>query len=311
MNKGRWFLGIDGGGTKTEAALGSSLGDVVWGKAGPSNPRAVSREVAALNVRQAVKQAEKLAGKHRPYRTVIGIAGMDTPKDVAAMRRVLRQTLKNIVEPDFQLVNDIIIALASGTTDRHAAVIISGTGSNAYARGPKGTVRAGGRGHRLADEGSGYAQGLATLHAVTKAADGRGVATQLTKYVLQHFQIRKPEELVHIVYQPSFGKPQIAALAPYVQAAAEKGDVIAKKILADAADELALLATTVIRKSGLHRKIFSLVTVGGIFKCPVVLPSRFKGAVRMVAPKVQFIRPKLRPAIGAWGMAGGGEAVKL
>jgi N-acetylglucosamine kinase-like BadF-type ATPase len=235
----------------------------------------------------------------------MGIAGLDKPRDIQNMRKILSRSLRGIIQPDFTLINDVVIALASGTSERHAAVVISGTGSNAFARGPKGLARASGRGHHLADEGSGYAQGLAALHAVTKAADGRGPKTLLTRFVLRHFHIQKLDELMEIVYEPKFGKPQIAALAIYVQFAAEYGDKVAKNILSIAADELALLATTVIKRSGLQRKVFPLVTVGGIFKCPIVIPSRFRTAVRTVAPKVKFVRPNLRPAYGAWLMARG------
>lgn len=304
MQQAQWFLGVDGGGTKTEALLGAGK-KLIWGKAGPSNPHAVGVAVAAKNVKAAILVAEKILGKHRPYKTVIGLAGMDTPKDVSTMHRALAKELRGIVAPAWKLVNDIVIALRSGTDAKHAAVIISGTGSNAYARGPKGVVHAGGRGHRLADEGSGFAQGSAALHAVTKAADGRGVKTLLTKYVLQHFRVRSVDGLIPIVYESTFGKPQIAALAPYVQFAAEQGDHVAKNILVDAAIELALLAITVIHKSGLQHKAFPLVTVGGIFKCPIILPTYFRAAVEKAAPKVQFVKPKLRPALGAWLMADG------
>ena len=298
-----WFLGIDGGGTKTEALIGSDEKHCVWGKAGPSNPHAVGVMLGAKNVKAAILAAERQCGKSRPYKTVIGLAGMDTSRDVLAMHRALAKELRGIVAPGWKLVNDIVIALRSGTDEKYGAVVIAGTGSNALAHGPKGAAKASGRGHRLADEGSGFAQGSAALHAVTKADDGRGPKTLLTKYVLQHFKVRKPADLIHIVYEPAFGKPQIAALAPYVQFAAQRGDKVAKEILTDAARELSLLATTVITKSGLQKKTFPLVTVGGIFKCPIILPTHFRSVVKKVAPKVKFVQPKLRPALGAWAMA--------
>lgn len=306
MEQRQWFLGIDGGGTKTETALGFDDTHMRWGLAGPSNPRAVPRSVAVQNILQAIRQAELGSVRNRPYQAVFGIAGLDKPGDFRPMRAILSRTLRGIIRPNFTLVSDVIIALASGTSEQNAAIVISGTGSNALARGPKGQTQAGGRGHRLADEGSGYAQGLAALHAVTKAKDGRGPKTLLTRFVLRHFHIKKLDELMDIVYEPKFGKPQIAALAIYVQFAAEYGDKVAKNILSIAADELALLATTVIKKSGLQRQAFPLVTVGGIFKCPIVLPTRFRAAVRAVAPKVKFVRPDQRPAYGAWVMANNG-----
>lgn len=304
MQQTQWFLGIDGGGTKTEALLGFGK-KMVWGKAGPSNPHVVGFPQAAKNIHAAIVAAERKLQRRRPYRTVLGIAGMDTPQDIRKLRNAIQRELPKIFVQDFLLVGDIVIALRSGTDARHGAVIIAGTGSNAYAIGPKGIAQAGGRGHRLADEGSGYAQGEDALHAVTQQADGRGPKTLLTPLVLKHFKVRRPDDLVQIVYRPGFGKSDIASLAPVVQAAAMKGDTVARAILAHAADVLGILARTVIRRAGLTTCRFPLVTVGGTFKCPVVLPQRFRAAVRGLAPQVQFVRPKLRPALGAWLMAGG------
>ena len=303
MKNSIWYLGIDGGGTKTEAVLGADLKHLYWAKAGPSNPHAVGVKTAVKNLEAVVESLKKSAGFYGKCKAVIGLAGLDSLQDFKLIKGAISKSLKKFFQPDWQLNNDIQIALASGTMEKFAAVIIAGTGSNAYAKGPLGVAKAGGRGHLLADEGSGHYQGLMALHSITKANDGRGPKTLLTSLILKHFKIKSPDQLLKIVYQSGFGKPQIASLAPLVQIAAEKGDNVAKTILAEAAKELALMAIAVIKKSGLNRKKFNLVCVGGIFKCPVVLPNIFKTSVKAIAPGVKFILPEKRPVYGAWFLA--------
>ena len=61
-------------------------------------------------------------------------------------------------------------------------IIIAGTGSIVLGRDAVGTeARAGGWGPLLADDGSGYAIGLAGLRAVFRARDGWGPSTALTQ----------------------------------------------------------------------------------------------------------------------------------
>lgn len=303
MKNSTWYLGIDGGGTKTEAVLGTDLKHLHWAKAGPSNPHAVGLKTAVKNLEAVVKSVKKSAGFYGKCKAAVGLAGLDSSRDFKIIKGAISRSLKKSFQPDWRLLNDIQIALASGTMEKSAAVIIAGTGSNAYAKGPLGVAKAGGRGHLLADEGSGYYQGLMALHAITKANDGRGPKTLLTPLILKYFKIKFSDQLLKIVYQPGFGKPQIASLAPLVQTAAEKGDKVAKIILAEAAKELALMVIAVIKKSGLNRKKFNLVCVGGIFKCPIVLPDIFGKSVKAAAPGVKFVLPEKRPAFGAWLLA--------
>src|SRR5213078_4483038 len=88
------------------------------------------------------------------------------------------------------VVNDALIALAAGAGDDPGIVIISGTGSIVYGRNERvEAARAGGWGHMIGDEGSGYWIGREALAAVMRAGDGRGPETGLTAAMLAHFQV--------------------------------------------------------------------------------------------------------------------------
>ena len=82
-----------------------------------------------------------------------------------------------------------------------------------------------------------------------------------------------------------------------------KKDKIAKEILVEAGKELALTGKTAIKKLILsHRARFSLVLTGGMFKSKIILDT-VKKEIKKFAPKVQFIRPKQEPVMGAVKLA--------
>ncbi len=79
------------------------------------------------------------------------------------------------------VVNDALVALEAGAPGEAGVVIISGTGSIAYGRNRRNEgARAGGWGHVLGDEGSGFWIGRAAMRAVLREADRRGPRTALT-----------------------------------------------------------------------------------------------------------------------------------
>src|SRR5438128_1339137 len=94
-----------------------------------------------------------------------------------------------------------VLALVAGAQDAPGIVIVSGTGSIAYGRNANGeAARAGGWGHMIGDEGSGYWIGREALTAVMRAADGRGPATGLSDDILAYFQVTDVSHLPRIVY---------------------------------------------------------------------------------------------------------------
>src|SRR3990172_4004332 len=121
-------LGIDAGGTKTVCYLADEDGKVLGeGRSGGANLKA-DGELAVEKVLHTV---------------------MDQAIGRGIMRRIGARA--RIV-----VVNDALVALVAGIGDAPGVVIICGTGSIAYGRSADRAARAGGWGHILGDEGSGY-----------------------------------------------------------------------------------------------------------------------------------------------------------
>jgi N-acetylglucosamine kinase-like BadF-type ATPase len=146
-------------------------------------------------------------------------------------------------------------------------VIISGTGSIAYGRSSLNeAARAGGWGHVLGDEGSGYWIGRAALRAVLREADRRGPQTALTPLLLEHFGVDAAQDLIHEVYQNKLQPSAIGALAHCVQTAFGEGDQAATGILRAAADELESSGLSVAKRLGLGSEPFVFILAGGILR---------------------------------------------
>ena len=174
MMLGTRLLAVDGGGASTEAWLTDSDGQVVGrGEAGPSNAKAVGLEVARANLHRAISEAFSSAGSIQEPADLacFGLAGFDRPDDedvINGWSECTRWTRKVI------LVNDGDMVLAAGTPEGYGVGLIAATGSIAVGRTRSGaTARAGGWGHLMGDEGSGYAVALAGLRRVARLADGR------------------------------------------------------------------------------------------------------------------------------------------
>jgi len=267
-------LGIDGGGTKTTVFLANEEGHILGrGYAGSSNYHTIGLAAAGEALLEGIRAAFADAGETpRPAASVcLGLAGVDRPEDQALIRAWAREAQ---VAEKVVVVHDGAIVLAAGTPENWGVAVISGTGSIAWGRTPEGmTARAGGWGHLLGDEGSGYAIALETLRAVVRAADGRGPATALSEVVLSHLGLPSPAALIGYAYRHPLSPAQIAALAPLVDHTAAAGDEMAEAILRRAGEELALAAATVAAHLGLSPPKFPLALAGGVL-CQLALVRR-------------------------------------
>lgn len=238
------FLGVDGGGSKTLAIVVDAQGhERGRGQAGSGNHVVAGVRRASAHIHEAARAAATAAGATLPVaRAWIGLSGVDIPADHA----LLYPSLKDVAGVT-RLTNDAELVL-SGLHQGIGVAVVAGTGSIALGRGPDGaSARAGGWGHVLGDEGSGYEIGRAALVAAMRAADGRGTPSLLTSHITQRWGASTPAELMERVYHGN-GKVDIAALAQVVFLAAREGDPSARGIVRRASAELALAAEAVANK---------------------------------------------------------------
>ena len=259
-NAMRCFIGVDAGGSQTRAVVvdeqGRERGRAVGAGA---NYTAMGRRHTVATLHAVVAQAAAAAGCDVPLHAAwLGLAGVDRPSDYAALLPRLRGLSENIY-----MTNDaeLVLAALDGTV---GVAVIAGTGSIAVGRAASGaTARAGGWGHLIGDEGSGYDIGRRGLQAAVQAADGRGPHTVLLERLLGHWQLDKPQEVIGRIY-PGTDKAPIARFAPLVCATAREGDAVARGIVGQAATDLARAILTVADALALPPEGIPLALAGGV-----------------------------------------------
>src|SRR5512134_4028190 len=207
-------IGIDAGGTKTVCQLADDQGRLVTETRGPGANLQAAGELQVEKVLHDVMERALASGPAAaqglvPAAICLGIAGVDREDDSRVVWGIMRRIG---YKARLVVVNDALIALEAGIGEGPGIVVISGTGSICYGRNAQGeAARAGGWGYVLGDEGSGYWIGRAAIRAVLREQDRRGARTLLTDLLLRHFEVQRPQDLLHAVYYRGVKPPEIAA----------------------------------------------------------------------------------------------------
>jgi glucosamine kinase len=290
----RYLLGIDGGATKTLAAvLDIERGELHIGQGGPSNQDAVGVQAAGQALFDAADQA--LAGAGISDReldgAVLAVAGTDTDAVIAHVRKERSQ--------DWIVVGDVVGAWATATGAQPGVGVISGTGSNVFGVGRDGGAwRAGGWGHLLGDEGSGYWLGVQSIKAALRDREASGPQTALSDAAVAFFEAPNIEALATLVYSKPLTKGEIAAFAIETAGLAERGDAVACGLYEAGARELALQIGAVIRQTGLDGE-FPVGLIGSAYKAGPVFVDPLTDAIHTLAPHAHVEVVEMAPVGGS------------
>jgi N-acetylglucosamine kinase-like BadF-type ATPase len=296
-----YVIGVDGGGTKTLGAIAGEDGNVIaQHEVGSTNHHSNPIEVVRGNLGDLIKTLlQGASAKAEDVRSIcLGMAGVDRPEDRPLIQGLVHEFLPNA---ECSPVNDGIIALMGGALKPFGIIVISGTGSISFGINRTGErARAGGWGHILGDEGSGYQIALRALRAVCRAHDGRTPPTALTQIILKHFGFDRAEQLLGWTKEIQGAKDKIASLSRLVHEAHEAGDITAATILREEAEELAMAVEAVAKKLfSTDEKDWEVIVAGGNLRKNEAFFQLFKNAVNARLNGVSVVQPRKEPVEGA------------
>ena len=301
----RFFvIGVDGGGSKTEAVVLDGQGQVLGrGRSGPSNHHLVGEDSVRAALEEAMRAAAEAAGVavSQAAAVVWALAGAGRAAEARRLRALQAAWFPRVPG---QVVDDARAALIGGVGRGAGVVVIAGTGAMVYGENGAGaTARAGGWGHLL-DAGSGYALGLWACRAVARAADGRELPTRLTARLVQALALPAAEQLIPWLYDPQRTVADIADLATLVLDEAERGDLVATDGVLQAADALADGVAAVARRLGwTPSDAFPVVLTGGLLQRSPFYRAVVAQAVQTRVPAARPQRPFADAAVGAGWLA--------
>jgi N-acetylglucosamine kinase-like BadF-type ATPase len=289
----KYFLGVDGGQSSTTAVIGDESGRVLGiGQGGPSNHvgAAEGRAKFVSAIEGCVTAACAQAGMDSVFASAcLGFSG--GPADKESLVNEVLSSERTLV------THDGLIALSGATAGQPGLITIAGTGSFAFGRNAAGeTARAGGWGYIFGDEGGGFFITRQALRAALRLEEGWGPSTVLRSMFLEATGARDMNDLAHRFYTTEFPRPKIAGFSKIVNEAAIGGDEIARAILDDAAQQLAVIAQAVRHQLFEAGKAALVAYVGGVFRSEILL-GRFRTLVEGTGNRV--IAPIYGPAAGA------------
>ncbi len=304
-----YYLGIDGGGTKTTCAVGDESQLLATATAGPSNIVRVGEVQARESLQQSLRQACAAAGITPPQvaHTCVGGSGAARPECAAIVRRALAELLPTPIE----VVGDMQIALEAAFDTGPGVVVIAGTGSIAYGRDRQGnTARAGGWGFAIGDEGSAHWIGRAAVGAALRAADASGAAAAndgilelYSSFAAALGEVWGVATLADLARAAnSIPPPDFAALFPTV---ANSQDNLAAEVLTQGGRELAQIAAIVARRlfAGSDMAPVPVAMTGGVFRHAPLVGQVFYNELRRLDPRLEVNPQVVEPVEGALRMA--------
>jgi N-acetylglucosamine kinase-like BadF-type ATPase len=307
-----YYLGVDGGTTRTKTVVGDDAGHIVGsGEGGASNYQIVGLEAAISGIIDAVQEALTAAGLSLSQIecAVFGLSGMDLPKDREVLNAALVTAFPGLV---FDLVNDTWIMLKAGSEKGWGIALVCGGGANACACSRGGTwVTLRGLGYESGLRGGGLDMLRDILHFAFLSHDGTGPKSILEQTVLDVTGAPDYDTLQLLfleAVQDTAGHGELLHRAldiiPMVFDGATAGDEVCKRILMLQAQSLAEGITGLVHKMNFERATVDVVLGGSVFGGgnPVLI-DRLTMLTHEVAPLARLGPPRLDPVLGAYVMA--------
>jgi len=303
INDGIFVVGVDGGGTKTAAALADARGEIIArAVSGGSSVRNAGIKLAAENVAKAIYDLIKRRKNIKIASTFIGLPAMEEEcknKKVAILAELKKH---KIIVPIFagkvEIGSDQLVAFRAGSYAKDGVVAIAGTGCAIHGWNGKKEFLANTKGW-LASKGSGTWIGMQAVQAIAEDLEGRGEKTILGQMIFAKFKFKDVNDFLTFIYQnPASNLPQ---LAPVCDHAASRKDKVAQEILVAAGKEIARAVIAAAQKLDFCEQA-PLVLAGGVYKSRMVADSAANEIERRYPGKFDFVFID-DPAVGAIKLA--------
>lgn len=220
-----YFLGIDGGATKTCFLLADSYGKIINRVVkSSSNPIDIGFEKSTEVLEEGIREVTKGIPRS-DISAFAGISGGTTGN----MKEKLKAFFEKFGFAKFDNGSDIENVIYAGLNDKDGLALIIGTGSSGVVKKGNELIKLGGLGYLFDHGGSGYDLGCQAIRAICRAEDLTGKPTILHQLILEKIQSTSARDSIGYFYQ--IGKKGIASFSPLVIDAYKQGDEVAKEIL--------------------------------------------------------------------------------
>lgn len=297
-----YFLGVDGGGTKTRFALidhrGCLLAEAQLGTTyHPQVGLDGVREVLARGIDEILRTASIVAAD--VSHAFFGLPAFGEDSSMVPRLRALPESI--LGHDRYTCDNDMVCGWAGSLACADGINIVAGTGSIGYGQRQGLAARAGGWGEAFSDEGSAYWIAIQGLNKYSRMSDGRLPKGPLHALFNEALRLQTDFDICTYVYgEHASSRGELAQLSQLVASAAQAGDAEAIGIFAQAGEELARIALAVRVALRFEPEEVALVSgSGGAFNTGHLLSKPFREALHATRHPFDFLKPVHEPHIGA------------
>ena len=303
----KYYLGADGGGTKTDLVLTDISGKVLrMVCTAGTNPNYHGMEQAAATLCDGMR-AVSTGFDPAEISVTAGIAGAGA--DGTSDR--LAKAMSALGFARVRCTGDGDSIMAAGLGGGPGLISILGTGFVVFGRDVQGKgIRVSGWGSLFDEGGSGWKIGRDGLYAAYCDADGSGPACPILRALVEDKLGNSVENSISRLYREK--ENYIASFSPLVLRAARQGDGTATDILRRNMDNAAHMIAVGMRRLP-EDMVCRVVLAGGLMQSADQLLPLLEEALREQAPgrRVQLQRLATRPVYGALLNAGLDSALPI
>lgn len=308
-----YYLGIDGGGTKTKFSLCDEEGNLITSV---EEKTCHYLQVGLDGVTEVLKQGitnickEANISKDDIAYSFAGIPGYgDAPKDMKPIKNAVTKAMDGI---PFLIGNDGENALAGSLCCKDGINIVAGTGSIGFGHNNETniTLKCGGWHHGIgSDEGSGYWIAYNILHEFTRQIDGRDKKTELYNKVKEFLKLDEDGDVISVVIVDwKLDRTKVASLSKVANELYDLGDKYAIQIIDSAAKELADIVCSLYRELGFNKQV-DVSYSGGVFKMGDKIVNALKKYLSSC--NINLVTPALSPDKGSLLLALKNNGIKI
>ncbi len=276
-----YYLGIDGGGTKTTAVVTDENRKILLKQVGKSiNFYSVGMDSARFNLETIIVEINEVLGINEYESAFIGCSALDCEAD----EKLTAELCDGILNAKkIKMHSDVYIALKSVKDAKYPCVAICGTGSIATGKDEDGNIYVtGGWGHILGDEGSAYSIAVTALKSCCFSSD-EGENQAILEAANEFFGVTDFRKAIDIIYSQDMTKDRLARFASVVGKLADEGDKTANAVLAHEALSFRSSVSLLLQKV---KNCDILGLYGGVFQNNRIFREKFIEFIRHEYPEL-------------------------
>ena len=289
----KYIIGVDGGGTKTEAVAYDLHGNSLSRSVSEYGNILINKEKSLNNIKEAIEKCIKSLNKNECIYIYLGIAGSAAGNGKEIIKKYIQDAFKcNVI-----VVNDAELALSALLKGKDGFLTIAGTGSICIGKLLGQNIRAGGWGHILGDEGSGYYIGMQALKTIAYEKDNGQEKSEFTDRILNKLGCKRELDIINFIYNTD--KAHVAAIVPIIIQLAQEKNTTARQILIKAGEELGKMTLRAVKQSGLKENI-KIGISGNIIRKIEIVKANFINFLDINLDNYNIFDEDISPTVGAY-----------